>query len=434
MMVAAACSASTYGFYNYGVSIDSDIYRLNTTDSYLNYLINKETATPEWGLLISLFFVKVILTVFSVAYTGIPAGVYGAGFLVGAAYGRIFGEVMKLIFPGVSAGAYAVVGAASVASSISHTVSTVVIVIELTKEINLLLPVLVAVLISVAICKLLSDSVFDVIIKQRELPLMPSFDLYASYYQTAADVMRTNYEVLRFNDTYGKLAVALQNSRQTMFPLVDESHVFLGAIRRSNIERVLNDNQLLHSSVIDSHSLSSILSPEPLVESLSKFGNVNVSDEEESESFEDGSTNKLMNDTGIQLDSMDTHSEHSESEISTSGLLNALGASLGIHKPKEVDTPIKTDRVSADDQVPYVFLSRHTGSSSGNVIEVDSTVMTIDSNSSIFKAHFLFIMLGLGNLFVTSRGKLCGVITRTSLIRSISAMPQHAGQTSPTQT
>lgn len=34
-------------------------------------------------------------------------------------------------------------------------------------------------LISVAICRLLSDSVFDIVIKQRELPLMPTFDLYA---------------------------------------------------------------------------------------------------------------------------------------------------------------------------------------------------------------------------------------------------------------
>lgn len=96
-------------------------------------------------------------------------------------YGRIFGEILKIMFPNfpIEPGAYAVIGAASIASSVTHTISTAVIAIELTKEINLLLPVLIVVLISVSTSRLLSESVYDLIIKQRELPLLPGFDLYA---------------------------------------------------------------------------------------------------------------------------------------------------------------------------------------------------------------------------------------------------------------
>jgi len=316
-----------------------------------------------------------------------------------------------------------VIGAASMASSISHTI-------------RLLLPVLVAVLISVAICRLLSDSVFDIVIKQRELPLMPTFDLYASYYQSAADVMRTDYEVVNFTDTFGDIALKLSKSHQTMFPLVDENYVFLGAIRRSNMERVLTDNKMLDPS---NPTLAELLKPEGVLENLST-AELSLTEDIFSEEKPVSPKQRKADPDHIELNILnqrdedpDTKGKEDSQEISAAALLRAMGtetqeATIPAHIKLDIQDPL----VKPTDPVPFVFLSRHTGSSSANIVEVDSTVMQIDSNTSIFKAHFLFTMLGLGSLFVTSRGKLCGVITRTSLIKSISGLNSSSNITNKT--
>jgi len=78
---------------------------------------------------------------------------------------------------------------------------------------------------------------------------------------------------------------------------------------------------------------------------------------------------------------------------------------------------------SLDAPIPYLFLSRKMKAPRTGVLEVDPTVMQIDVNTSLFKVHFLFTMLGLGQLFVTNRGKLVGVITRKRFIRYLKEQP-----------
>jgi len=79
---------------------------------------------------------------------------------------------------------------------------------------------------------------------------------------------------------------------------------------------------------------------------------------------------------------------------------------------------------SPDSVLPYLFLSRKNKATRAGVLEIDPTVMQIDVNTSLFKVHFLFTMLGLGQLFVTNRGKLVGVITRTQLIKYLKEAQQ----------
>jgi hypothetical protein len=80
----------------------------------------------------------------------------------------------------------------------------------------------VAVLVATAVSRLLSDSIYDVLIRQRQLPLMPRFDLYASYHQTAADMMQTDFESLKFGYTYKDLVKSIEESpNQTYYPLID---------------------------------------------------------------------------------------------------------------------------------------------------------------------------------------------------------------------
>lgn len=81
------------------------------------------------------------------------------------------------------------------AAGISRTVSSVIIVLELTQNLKLLLPMLMcmllafvyivraifipsAVLLATTFGKLFSGSVYDALIAERKLPLLPQFDIY----------------------------------------------------------------------------------------------------------------------------------------------------------------------------------------------------------------------------------------------------------------
>jgi len=401
------------------------------TEPILTYLTT-DKEIPDWGLLTALLCAKFFLTVFSVGFTGLPVGVYTPSFVTGAVYGRIFGEVVKLLFPtaNIEPGAYAVIGAAAIASSVTHTVSTVVIVIELTREINLLLPVLIAVLVSTAVARLLSDSIYDVLIRQRQLPLMPRFDLYASYHQTAADVMQTDFATLKLGDKYSHLVHALERAPgQTYFPLIDENTVFLGAVRRSDIERVLTMNNIPFDISTPAPSLTEIMEE--------KF-------HKQVESSSSTSSSSASSDA-IVIESQDTEGEVLESpkrkKTEESSSVNDTGEGVGMGLTEEStnslllamggneEDSIQLERAAhLEAQVPFIFLSRHTGSYAGNVVEVDSTVMQIDSHTSVFKTHFLFTMLGLGHLFITNHGKLVGVVTRTRLIRYIAELNVNISQ------
>jgi signal-transduction protein with cAMP-binding, CBS, and nucleotidyltransferase domain len=50
-------------------------------------------------------------------------------------------------------------------------------------------------------------------------------------------------------------------------------------------------------------------------------------------------------------------------------------------------------------------------------LEFDSAPLSVQESTYLSKVHFLFLMLGLSQLFVTLRGRLSGVITRESFTK-----------------
>eukprot|EP01129_Flabellula_baltica_P011569 TRINITY_DN5098_c0_g1_i1.p1 TRINITY_DN5098_c0_g1~~TRINITY_DN5098_c0_g1_i1.p1 ORF type:complete len:595 (+),score=94.49 TRINITY_DN5098_c0_g1_i1:14-1798(+) len=182
-----------------------------------------ETIAPgSWALLIGVFFLKFFLTIFA-SCSAIPYGIYSPCFLTGAIYGRICGELFIILFPEletkIEMGTYVIIGAAAFSTGVSRTVSTAVMVIELTKQVNLLLPVLIAVLISNSVGRLISYSVYDVLVEDLKLPLMPQFSIYNSYYDQALDIMR-EVKALSEQPTYKECVQILMESNNSTFPIV----------------------------------------------------------------------------------------------------------------------------------------------------------------------------------------------------------------------
>lgn len=208
------------------------------TSNIVSYLGSPNTDAKSLWLLGVFCLVQFIAILFSVAFTGAAAGVFGPVFLEGAFLGRLFGDLMSIMFPklGVSPTAYAIVGAASFASGVTRTISTALIVVELTYRVNLLLPVLLAVLLANFVGRMLSLSVYSVMIQAKDLPQLPRFKLFnQNTNRTAGETMRTDVLYLHTTANYKEVAELVEKSDYPSFPLVDADGFFCGIVRRSRL-------------------------------------------------------------------------------------------------------------------------------------------------------------------------------------------------------
>lgn len=115
----------------------------------------------------------------------------------GVSYG---GQISPIV-----AGGYSVVGAAAFAGAATHTVSVAMIVFEMTGQISHLVPVMIAVLISNAVAALLQPSLYDSMIKLKNLPYMPDILPRGNgsvYNSTVSDFMRRDVKYIWNGITY----------------------------------------------------------------------------------------------------------------------------------------------------------------------------------------------------------------------------------------
>eukprot|EP00053_Salpingoeca_punica_P005545 m.55135 g.55135 ORF g.55135 m.55135 type:complete len:792 (-) comp13289_c0_seq1:390-2765(-) len=314
----------------------------------------------------------------------IPAGVFVPVFVFGAATGRLIGECMAAQFPlgmkgdageipldamcdddaasrtgHIVAGGYALVGAAAMAGSVTHTISTSVIVMELTGQIHHIIPVMIAVLIANAICQQLSPSFYDSMIQIKRLPYLPDLRKGESYNTLARTMMRSNPVFLSLTSTYARLAYVLRHTSFSCYPLVDgpRRKVLLGAVSRAELEALLQKKGMVarangrenhddDGEVWYSHRLLQAEDPQ----------------EEEEEELLDADANEI-----------------DESD---------LGSAVGLADSAEAG-PERID-----------FTGLH----------IDPSPFQIVGQTSLYKVHTLFSLLGIRIAYVTELGSLVGVV------------------------
>ncbi|NXB71928.1 CLCN2 protein, partial [Donacobius atricapilla] len=209
----------------------------------------------------------------------VPCGAFMPVFVIGAAFGRLVGESMAAWFPdGIHAdnniyrivpGGYAVVGAAALSGAVTHTVSTAVIVFELTGQISHILPVMIAVILANAVAQSLQPSLYDSIIRIKKLPYLPELGWghHEKYNVRVEDIMVRDIHYVTLNCKYRDLQQVLHSTKMKNLPLVEsaESMILLGSIERTQVGALLNSQlspqrrlQTLRQKVLseDGHRLS----------------------------------------------------------------------------------------------------------------------------------------------------------------------------------
>eukprot|EP01095_Lingulamoeba_sp_RSL-Kostka_P014105 TRINITY_DN6035_c0_g1_i1.p1 TRINITY_DN6035_c0_g1~~TRINITY_DN6035_c0_g1_i1.p1 ORF type:complete len:712 (+),score=240.55 TRINITY_DN6035_c0_g1_i1:82-2217(+) len=347
--------------------------RNNQSDGIAYLFDEQEKANHEMMLLLLMFAAKFFITLVSVGLSGFPCGVYTPLFVIGAAFGRLIGEILAYLLPefGIQPVAYSVVGASAVCASATHTISTAVIVVELTGQFRLLLPILIAVLMGDGIGKFISNSVYDALLFQKGLPFMPPYEAGSIARNiTAQDVMRSidDVEFLTETSTYYDVNNLLKKSTTLhTFPMVqdEDNMVLLGSIKRTELINLLRK----------------VPENTPAPKEINNLPNLQQAIESHNYDYD-----------MIQLQTIHNHSED-ELELDQDSIWN------------QRIIFVTTQNVSERE-----FIENH------NMVVLDPPPLQISEQTSLSKIHYIFTMLGISHVYVTVRGRLVGVITKSDLL------------------
>uniref|UniRef100_A0A8D2Q079 Chloride voltage-gated channel 2 n=1 Tax=Zosterops lateralis melanops TaxID=1220523 RepID=A0A8D2Q079_ZOSLA len=315
----------------------------------------------------------------------VPCGAFMPVFVIGAAFGRLVGESMAAWFPDgihtdsniyrIVPGGYAVVGAAALSGAVTHTVSTAVIVFELTGQISHILPVMIAVILANAVAQSLQPSLYDSIIRIKKLPYLPELGWghHEKYNVRVEDIMVRDIHYVTLNCKYRDLQQVLHSTKMKNLPLVEsaESMILLGSIERTQVGALL----------------SSQLSPQRRLLTLRQ---------------------KVLSEDGHRLsDSSIRFQVRSVTELGCGASQPSL--------PRDLPHFAQPIMARLAFSPPITSLACPTVANQ-NVTDVLSTNHTL--NSSLFlQTHTIFSLLGLDHAFVTSIGRLVGMVTLKEVSR-----------------
>uniref|UniRef100_A0AAY4AAZ6 Chloride channel protein n=1 Tax=Denticeps clupeoides TaxID=299321 RepID=A0AAY4AAZ6_9TELE len=306
----------------------------------------------------------------------VPCGAFMPVFLIGAAFGRLVGESMAAVFPdGIHAdgtvypivpGGYAVVGAAALSGAVTHTVSTAVIVFELTGQISHILPVMIAVILANAVAQSLQPSLYDSIIRIQKLPYLPELGWGQEKYNIRVeDIMVRDVSHITLTSSYRELQEALMSGQLKTLALVEssDSMILLGSIERSQLQCLIAQ-QLGRSRRLEYLR----------------------------ERAQDNGTHlpTLSQDTppksgrGVRfLENPDVEDDMTTVEIAE-------------WEEHQLDEPVNFNNCKID-PAPFQLVER----------------------TSLHKTHTIFSLLGLDHTYVTSTGRLVGVVSLKELRKAI---------------
>ncbi|XP_065842216.1 chloride channel protein 2-like isoform X2 [Oscarella lobularis] len=351
----------------------------------------------------------------------VPAGVFFPVFVTGAAFGRLVGETMAAWFPHgikeshdiihvIVPGGYAVVGAAAMSGSVTHTISTSVIVFELTGQITHILPVMIAVLIANGIAQKLQPSFYDSIIQIKKLPYLPDLTRGRPYKVMVNDIMKRNLFFISYRSTYGDLRKLLHSSNHQSFPLVDapDSMVLLGSIQRRYLMKRLMDEKGTwdESAVASGAATPSAAEVIEETDNPTRPATLRVESDESQQNADE--TVSPQPQSPSRKTSTLKRLRLQVASIFTSSPRNELDDSLG--RIKSPDEQLEEDGWSSD------FLHEQIDFSN---CQIDPAPFQLVERTSLHKAHSLFALLGLSHSYVTSIGRLVGVVTLKDISKAI---------------
>ncbi|XP_011376367.1 chloride channel protein 1 [Pteropus vampyrus] len=432
---------------------------------------------PQVNVVIVIFLFFVMKFWMSIVATTmpIPCGGFMPVFVLGAAFGRLVGEIMAMIFPDgilfdgilykILPGGYAVIGAAALTGAVSHTVSTAVICFELTGQIAHILPMMVAVILANMVAQSLQPSLYDSIIQVKKLPYLPDlgWNQLSKFTIFVEDIMVRDVKFVSASCTYRELQTLLQTTTVKTLPLVDskDSMTLLGSVERSELQALLQRHLCPERRLREAQDLARKLSELPYDGKArqAREGRPGFSPQGRPESF-------------AFVDEDEDEDLSGKPELPPLPLPHPLStASL---PPEEPNGPLPSHKQQPEapepaGQRPSIFRSllrcllgktrptkKKTSQDSTELVDnmspeeieaweqeqlsqpvcfdcccIDQSPFQLVEQTSLHKTHTLFSLLGLHLAYVTSMGKLRGVLALEELQKAVEGHTKSGVQLRP---
>lgn len=374
----------------------------------------------------------------------VPCGAFMPVFVIGAAFGRLVGESMAAWFPDgihsdgtiypIVPGGYAVVGAAALSGAVTHTVSTAVIVFELTGQISHILPVMIAVILANAVAQSLQPSLYDSIIRIKKLPYLPELGWghHEKYNIRVEDIMIRDVTYITLNCCYRDLHDVLLAGHLKTLALLEssESMILLGSIERAQLQALLSLQlgrprrleYLRDRATAEKKRLSMVSHPgsEDGSQRVNQEVRFQISTEESTFSPTPTPSMKPLKPalkrpsvvdrpTGIPIPT--SPQDHSSSTLKNLFCVNP--ETEGLEDDLDVDDDMTIREIAEweenqlDEQVNF------------DNCKIDPAPFQLVERTSLHKTHTIFSLLGLDHAYVTSIGRLIGVVSLKELRKAI---------------
>uniref|UniRef100_A0A8C6LF81 Chloride voltage-gated channel 2 n=1 Tax=Nothobranchius furzeri TaxID=105023 RepID=A0A8C6LF81_NOTFU len=289
-------------------------------------------------------------------------------------------------------------GAAALSGAVTHTVSTAVIVFELTGQISHILPVMIAVILANAVAQSLQPSLYDSIIRIKKLPYLPELGWghHEKYNIRVEDIMVRDVRYITLNCCYRDLHNVLMSGQLKTLALVEsaESMILLGSIERSQLQSLLSQ-QLGRSRRLE-------YIRERAAAEKKRLSVLSNSD----------------SDDGPQRASQEVRFKISteESTFSPTRPVGQKPLKPALKRPSQIITnPLNLchlqiaewEEKQLDEQVDF------------SSCKIDPAPFQLVERTSLHKTHTIFSLLGLDHAYVTSIGRLIGVVSLKELRKAI---------------
>uniref|UniRef100_A0A452IHF5 Uncharacterized protein n=1 Tax=Gopherus agassizii TaxID=38772 RepID=A0A452IHF5_9SAUR len=391
-------------------------------------------------VIILLFFVMKFWMSVVATTMPIPCGGFMPVFVLGAAFGRLIGEIMASLFPDgilfdgmvykILPGGYAVIGAAALTGAVSHTVSTAVICFELTGQISHILPMMVAVILANMVAQSLQPSLYDSIIQMKKLPYLPDlgWNYISKYNIFVEDIMVCDVKFISSTCTYQDLQTLLQSTTVKTLPLVDspESMILLGSVERSELQALLQRHigqerrlriikemeQKLAEAPYDGHSKGQWAAMSSWKRESFAFVDEDEDEEEKTEPLQQPSPAPSHPEEPNGPVAPHKPMPETPGPQETPGMVTSrcgLGAVL-------VTVSVIPSSLCQIDAWEQEELNKEVCFDS---CRIDPSPFQLVERTSLHKTHTLFSLLGLSHAYVTSKGKLKGVLALEELQKAI---------------
>ncbi|KAM7064983.1 chloride channel protein 1 [Acridotheres tristis] len=402
-------------------------------------------------IILLFFLVKFCMAVIATTMP-IPCGGFMPVFVLGAAFGRLIGEIMASLFPNgilfddilyqILPGGYAVIGAAALTGAVSHTVSTAVICFELTGQISHILPMMVAVILANMVAQSLQPSLYDSIIQVKKLPYLPDlgWNHISKYNIFVEDIMVQDVKFVSSNCKYRDLQAVLQSTTVKSLPLVDspETMILLGSVERSELQALLQTHisperrRLLNREMQQKLNEAPYDGPWANLPKMKHDSFAYVDEDEDTEekgelpqppsptpSYPEepnGPTSPLK-----QMPETLEPQQHSGRFRHLRQLIQQLLCHCS--RPHETESSIQEPGEVIETMTPEEIDAWEQEELNKNVCfdscRVDPSPFQLVERTSLHKTHTLFSLLGLSHAYVTSMGKLRGVLALEELQKAI---------------